>query len=130
MKDKFNTIVDFFSRNINLPGMSNWVSIEQNVQQKDKNIKIKDSKIKYIFYFSRNDITQEKGSFTIIDCFENIAIEFALTRIKKNSYIGKATRFNNISILLHFKSKYKKNLNIEVIVNDEILIKEILEKIE
>lgn len=130
MKDKFNTIVDFFSRNINLPGMSNWVSIEQNVQQKDKNIKIKDSKIKYIFYFSRNDITQEKGSFTIIDYFENIAIEFALTRIKKNSYIGKATRFNNISILLHFKSKYKKNLNIEVIVNDEILIKEILEKIE
>lgn len=130
MKDKFNTIVDFFSRNINLPGMSNWVSIEQNVQQKDKNIKIKDSKIKYIFYFSKNDITQEKGSFTIIDYFENIAIEFALTRIKKNSYIGKATRFNNISILLHFKSKYKKNLNIEVIVNDEILIKEILEKIE
>ena len=130
MKDKFNTIVDFFSRNINLPGMSNWVSIEQNVQQKDKNIKIKDSKIKYIFYFSRNDITQEKGSFTIIDYFENIAIEFALTRIKKNSYIGKATRFNDISILLHFKSKYKKNLKIEVIVNDEILIKEILEKIE
>lgn len=130
MKDKFNTIVDFFSRNINLPGMSNWVSIEQNVQQKDKNIKIKDSKIKYIFYFSRNDITQEKGSLTIIDYFENIAIEFALTRIKKNSYIGKATRFNNISILLHFKFKYKKNLNIEVIVNDEILIKEILEEIE
>lgn len=130
MKDKFNTIVDFFSRNINLPGMSNWVSIEQNVQQKDKNIKIKDSKIKYIFYFSRNDITQEKGSFTIIDYFENIAIEFALTRIKKNSYIGKATRFNNISILLHFKSKYKKNLKIEIIVNDEILVKEILEKIE
>lgn len=130
MKDKFNTIVDFFSRNINLPGMSNWVSIEQNVQQKDKNIKIKDSKIKYIFYFSRNDITQEKGSFTIIDYFENIAIEFALTRIKKNSYIGKATRFNDISILLHFKSRYKKNLKIEVIVNDEILIKEILEKIE
>lgn len=130
MKDEFNTIVDFFSRNINLPGMSNWVSIEQNVQQKDKNIKIKDSKIKYIFYFSRNDITQEKGSLTIIDYFENIAIEFALTRIKKNSYIGKATRFNNVSILLHFKSKYKKNLNIEVIVNDEILIKEILEKIE
>ena len=110
--------------------MSNWVSIEQNVQQKDKNIKIKDSKIKYIFYFSRNDIIQEKGSLTIIDYFENIAIEFALTRIKKNSYIGKATRFNNVSILLHFKSKYKKNLNIEVIVNDEILIKEILEKIE
>lgn len=130
MKDKFNTIVDIFSKNISLQGMSSWVSIEQNVQQENKSINIKDSKIKYIFYFSRNDSIQEKGSFTIIDYFENIAIEFVLTRIKKNYYIGKTTRFNNISILLHFKSKYKKNLKMEVIVNDEILIKEILEKIE
>ena len=115
-------------REIIIPGFSSWVSEKQTVSNKTGKINESiDSAIEYNFYFPANEVPHKNINLQIIDYYENILITFDLERIRKNCYTGKASRYNDLDILLTFLS-IRENLlviNIEI-VNKDIEIKEVL----
>ena len=117
-------------REIIIPGFSSWVSEKQTVSNKTGKINESiDSAIEYNFYFPANEVPHKNINLQIIDYYENILITFDLERIRKNCYTGKASRYNDLDILLTFLS-IRENLlviNIEI-VNKDIEIKEVLRK--
>lgn len=129
-KLKDNISIFLKIREIIIPGFSSWISETQTITNKDKTvIENINSSIEYNFYFPANEVLPKNINLQIIDYYENILIAFDLERIEKNSYKGKASRYNDLDILLTFLSIKENILVINIEISDkDIEIKEVLRK--